>query len=81
MNANGELAATRSAADITGPSIADGLPAVPTASWTVPVDAVSFVASAMVLPRVRTHEAGSDQAAPGAPAPISRTGCGGWPPS
>ncbi|WP_329595029.1 hypothetical protein OG298_40035 [Streptomyces sp. NBC_01005] len=81
VDANGKLAATCSAVDITGPSIAGGPPAALTAPWAVLVDAVSFVASAMVLPRVRTHKAGSAQAAPWSPASTSPPGCGGWPPS
>ncbi|GAA1338315.1 hypothetical protein GCM10009647_081210 [Streptomyces sanglieri] len=83
VDANGKLAATRSAADISGPSIAGGLPvpAALTAPWAVPVDAVSFVASAMVLTRVRTHESGSDQAGYGTDSgPAGRWCWVLWPP-
>lgn len=60
VEATGRLQATRSAADIGGPALGGGLLAVLAAPGVVLADAVSFLASAALLTRVR------------APAPAER---------
>jgi predicted MFS family arabinose efflux permease len=59
VDATGKLSATRSAADISGPTLGGMLLAVLAAPAVVLVDAVSFLASAVLLIRVHPAEAGA----------------------
>ncbi|GAA2845924.1 MFS transporter [Streptosporangium fragile] len=57
VDANGKTSATRSVADISGPAAGGALMAVLSAPLVVLVDAASFLASALLLTRVRVPEA------------------------
>ncbi|MFJ9952061.1 MFS transporter [Kitasatospora sp. NPDC091207] len=63
VEANGKISATRSIADISGPALGGALLARIAAPYVVLVDALSFLASAALLTRVRTGttEAAADR--------------------
>jgi predicted MFS family arabinose efflux permease len=57
VDGNGKLAASRSAAQIAGPSLGAGLVGIAGAATAVAADALSFLASAASLTAIRTREA------------------------
>ncbi|MFI8083382.1 MFS transporter [Kitasatospora sp. NPDC086009] len=70
VEANGKISATRSVADISGPALGGALLARVAAPYVVLVDALSFLASAALLTRVRPASAdtGPADAVAGGPA-------------
>ncbi|MEU9890242.1 MFS transporter [Sphaerisporangium sp. NPDC051011] len=65
VDANGKTSATRSVADISGPAIGSALMSVVALPLVVLIDAASFVASALLLTRVRPVPAREGGAPPG----------------
>ncbi len=55
-DANGELMASVSVAQVVGPALAGGLVALLTAPWVILIDALSFVWSWLLLQRIRYRE-------------------------
>ncbi len=60
VDANGKLEASRSAAQVTGPSIAGAVIQLITAPIAIALDAVSFLGSAFSLSRIRHEEEGPE---------------------
>ncbi|OKJ05632.1 MFS transporter [Kitasatospora sp. CB01950] len=60
LAANSRLSATRSAAQIAGPALGGALVQALTAPVAVLVDALSFLASALLIGRIRVSEAATD---------------------
>ncbi|MGV9263382.1 MFS transporter [Kitasatospora sp. NPDC003701] len=75
VEANGKISATRSIADISGPALGGALLARIAAPYVVLVDALSFLASAALLTRVRPGKA--DEAGPAADPTAGRPGTDG----